>query len=266
MDKTDNDQKLGPLENPHIGQEMVVNLDKLKVYRIPVRTRLVLINEDLIHFIRQSLEGINYSDYQLFAISSKVVSITRGYFRKESDIKVSRLARFLVRFVKKWPDDPGYALPEKIQMAMDMVGLPRFIFAVIGGAIMKYVFRRPGYFYILAGKNIGGIDGFVPSMYPEPLRGYGFFTPPNPWEDANFIEKEIGLPFAILDGNNIEQVLLGYGENFREVASKYFKKEYQRDFKNKKELNAFILKMLKGNPQGQSGNTPILLIKILSVE
>jgi len=249
----------------HEHQEMDVRLTKLKVSRIPLRTRLALIDEDLASFIKESLSVIDVSKYQLFAIASKVVSITRGYYRQESEIRVSWLARFLVRFVKKWPNDPGYALPGKIQMAMDMVGIPRFLLAVLGGAIMKFIFRRPGYFYIIAGKNIGGIDGFAPWMYPEQLRGYGFFTPPNPAEDSRYIEDSTGLPFAILDGNNVEQVLLGYGPLFESAARKFFLAEYGREAESLEELNRFVLDILRGNPQGQSGNTPILLICISNV-
>lgn len=254
-------QILGPQDSAHEGQMFTVKIEEKEFQRIPVKTRLALIGDNLAEFIGESLKDTEVKSSDLLFISSKVVSITRGYYRKESEIKVGWLAKFLVRFVKKWPNDPGFALPGKIQMALDMVGWPRFVFAVIGGVIMKFIFRKPGYFYKLAGKNIGGIDGFVPYMYPEPLRGYGFYTPQKPHEDANYIEKELNLPFGILDGNNVEQVLLGYGDLFESKAEKLFNEVYGYDCKDKKELDWFILEIAKGNPQGQSGNTPILIIR-----
>jgi hypothetical protein len=260
MQDQNNLEELGMLAQAHEGQKLSVQLEEIIFYRYPVRTRLALIDENLIDFIKESLAKVEHDDKTFYAIASKVVSITRGYYKKESDIKISRLAKFLVRFVKKWPNDPGYALPGKIQMAMDMVGLPRFLFALVGGSIMKYIFQKPGYFYKLAGKNIGGIDGFVPWMYPEPLRGYGFYTPQNPFDDAEFIEKHTELPFAILDGNNVEQIVLAYGCKLKSVLQKLYMQIYGKDASDE-EIKNFLLKILHGNPQGQSGNTPILVVK-----
>ncbi len=264
MDNSNEQEKIqtGLLDHPHKDQKLEVLVENTKFYRFPVRTKLALIDDDLIQFIKESLKEIEHEDKTFYAISSKVVSITRGYYRKESDIKISWLAKFLVKFVKKWPNDPGFALPGKLQMAMDMVGIPRFLFAIVVGVIMKYIFRKPGYFYKVAGKNIGGIDGFVSWMYPEPLRGYGFYTPQKPNDDANFIEEHTGLPFAILDGNNVEQVVLGYGSKLKNVLSDIYLKIYKKNTKSEKELKNLLLKILEGNPQGQTGNTPILVIKM----
>lgn len=252
---------LGPQLYPHEGQLFTVKIADSEFQRIPIKTRLALIDENLVDFIKEALSTVEIKSSDLFFISSKVVSITRGYYRKESEIHISFLAKFLVRFVKKLPNDPGFALPQKLQMALDIVGLPRFLFAVIGGAVMKFIFRKPGYFYKLAGKNIGGIDGFVPWMYPEPLRGYGYYTPPNPKDDANYIEKELNLPFGILDGNNVEQILLGYGDLFKQRVEKLYESIYGYQCKNKASLDNFVLEITQGNPQGQSGNTPILLVR-----
>lgn len=242
-DDHDDNKPLGLQTEAHEGQQLHATVDGTKWTRYPVKTRLALIDEDLNKFIEEHTAQY-YKEGDIFCLASKVVSICNGYYVKESDLKVTWLAKYLVRFVKKWPNDPGFALPQKIQMAMDMVGLPRFLFALAGGAIMKYIFRKPGYFYILAGHNIGGIDGFVPEMYPEPLRGYGFYTPVNADKDAQEIENHFGYPVAILDGNNIENIVLGMSKKL----SAQFTKEK-------------LLEIIEGNPQGQSGNTPILLLR-----
>ncbi|MFS8130623.1 MAG: hypothetical protein ACMG57_01450 [Candidatus Dojkabacteria bacterium] len=233
---------LGLQEKPHEGQQLFMEVDGVKWARFPVKTRLALIYEDLDKFVEEHAKSF-YKDGDIFCLASKVVSICKGYYVKETDIHVTAFARFLVRFVKKWPHDPGFAIPQKIQLAMDIVGIPRFLFAMVGGVVMKAL-GKPGYFYILAGHNIGGIDGFVPEMYPEPLRGYGFLTPEHADDDAEEIEQKHGYKTAILDGNNIENIVLG--------MSKSLKAEMTKEK---------LLEIINGNPQGQSGNTPILLLR-----
>ncbi len=238
-----NDSDLGLKTTPNEGQELYKVVDGVKYARFPVKTPLALIGDSLDNFIAKYGKPY-YKDGDIFCISTKVVSITKGYYVKESDIKITWLARFLVRFVKKWPHDPGFAIPQKIQLAMDIVGMPRFVFAMVAGVIMKKVFGKPGYFYILAGHNIGAIDGFVDWMYPEPLRGYGFLAPEHPDQDAQEIEDKFGMPSALLDGNNVENIVLG--------MSNKLKKMYTKEK---------LLSIIEGNPQGQSGGTPIILVR-----
>lgn len=244
MHVEEDNTNLGLQTQPHEGQQLYMEVDGVKYARFPVKTRLALIDEDLDKFIDEHVKGI-YQEGDIFCLASKVVSICKGYYVKESDLKVGWLAKFLVRFVKKWPHDPGFAIPQKIQVAMNIVGMPRFIFAMIGGVILKFL-GKPGWFYKLAGHNIGGIDGFVPEMYPEPLRGYGFLTPENADKDADEIETKHNFPTAILDGNNVENIVLGMSKNLK---AKFTKEK--------------LLEIINGNPQGQSGNTPILLLRVI---
>ncbi|MEO6728943.1 MAG: hypothetical protein ABIM99_03405 [Candidatus Dojkabacteria bacterium] len=242
MHVEEDNSNLGIQEKPHDGQQLYMEVDGVKYARFPVKTRLALIDEDLDKFIEEHTKAF-YKDGDMFCLASKVVSICKGYYVKETDIHVTWFARFLVRFVKKWPHDPGFAIPQKIQLAMDIVGIPRFLFAMVGGVVMKAL-GKPGYFYILAGHNIGGIDGFVPEMYPEPLRGYGFITPEHADVDAQEIEQKHGYKTAILDGNNIENIVLGMSDSLKAEMTK-----------------EKLLEIINGNPQGQSGNTPILLLR-----
>jgi len=242
MHVEEDNTNLGLQEKPHDGQQLYMEVDGVKWARLPVKTRLALIDEDLDAFIDEHVKAY-YKEGDIFCIASKVVSICKGYYVKESDLHVTWFARFLVRFVKKWPHDPGFAIPQKIQLAMNIVGIPRFLFAMVGGVIMK-VLGKPGYFYILAGHNIGGIDGFVPEMYPEPLRGYGFLTPEHADVDAQEIEAKHNFPAAVLDGNNIENIVLGMSNSLKAQMTK-----------------EKLLEIINGNPQGQSGNTPILLLR-----
>lgn len=234
--------EMGLLTKPHNGQELYSDIDGIKWARYPVKTRLVLIDESLDQVIEEYVKP-ELKEGDIICISSKLISITKGFYVKESDLKVGWLANFLVRFVKKWPDDKGYAVPAKIQLAMNIVGMPRFILALFAGGFLKLI-GQPGWFYRIAGHNINGIDGFIPEQYPEPLRGYGFLIPDNSDQIASEIENKFNTLCAITDGNNVENHIVGMGEKLQKLLTE-----------------EKLLKILKGNPQGQEGNTPILIVR-----
>src|SRR5260221_699289 len=155
-------------------RELYSEYKGIKYARYPVETPIVNIGDDLIKFI----EAYGYPYYKkddIFCISSKIISICEKFVVHRSDVKISPLARLIVKFVKKWPNDYGYSLPEKMQVAINIVGYPRMIFALIGGTIMK-AFGKPGYFYKLAGNNINAIDGFIPTAM-KPFNEYAFLPP-----------------------------------------------------------------------------------------
>lgn len=236
------EEKLGLTTEAHHDQELFTEVDGIKWARFPVKTRLVVIGDNLDDFLNEFAVPY-YKDGDILCIASKVVSIAKGFYVKESDIKVTWLAKFLTQFVKKWDHDPGFRLPQKVQLSMDIVGMPRFILAVVVGGFMKLL-GKPGYFYIIAGHNISAIDGFVPEMYPVPLRGYGFLAPEDPDGICNEIEKKFSMNTTILDGNNVDQIVLGMSDGLK-----------NRFTKEK------LLEILSGNPQGQTGNTPILIVR-----
>lgn len=237
-----NNEKIGLLENGVEGRELVVNSNGKRWVRYPVRTELVVIGDTLDEFIKKYAIP-NYKKDDILCIASKVISIVNGFYVKESDIRVTSFARFLTKFVKKWDHDPGFRIPQKVQLALDIVGYPRFLLAIFIGGVMKII-GKPGYFYKVAGHNINAIDGFVPEMYPVPLRGYGFLAPENPNKICDEIQEKYGMKCAILDGNNVDQIVLGMSSQLLENMTK-----------------EELLDILRGNPQGQSGNTPILIVR-----
>jgi len=120
------------------GRELFQIFKGNKYARYPVETPVVNIGDDLMLFIEKY--GLPYfSKGDIFCISSKIVSITKKYVIHISEIKISPLAKLIVKFVKKWPNDYGYSLPEKMQVAINIVGYPRMFLALIGGTLMKLI-------------------------------------------------------------------------------------------------------------------------------
>lgn len=212
--------------------------------RYPVETPIVNIGDDLNEFI-ENYALPYFKEGDIFCISSKIISITQNFVVHRSQIKISPLARLIVKFVKKWPNDYGYSLPEKMQVAINMVGYPRMILALIGGTIMKLI-GKPGYFYRIAGHNINAIDGFIPTAM-KPFNEYAFLPPVNADQIAEDLQNKYNVLTAIVDGNNVDNNIIGYSSKLKE---RYSKED--------------LMQILKGNPQGQDddGNiTPILIVR-----
>lgn len=212
--------------------------------RYPVETPIVNIGDDLNEFI-ENYALPYFKEGDIFCISSKIISITQNFVVHRSQIMISPLARLIVKFVKKWPNDYGYSLPEKMQVAINMVGYPRMILALIGGTIMKLI-GKPGYFYRIAGHNINAIDGFIPTAM-KPFNEYAFLPPVNADQIAEDLQNKYNVLTAIVDGNNVDNNIIGYSSKLKE---RYSKED--------------LMQILKGNPQGQDddGNiTPILIVR-----
>lgn len=237
-------ETLGILQTPNQGRELYSEVDGVKYARYPIVTPLVKIGDDLDTFI-ESYAKPYYQEGDLFCISAKVVSIAKNMVLHESKVKPTWLAKFIVKFVTKYPDDIGYSHPRKMQAAIDIVGYPRIFAALIGGTLLKLV-GKPGYFYRIAGHNINAIDGFNPVSKP-PMNEYAVLPPPNGDEISDQIESKFGMTTVILDGNNIDNNVLGMSKSAKAL---YSVEKFQE--------------IAKGNPQGQEDDgatTPIMIIR-----
>lgn len=153
------------------------------VRRYPLRTDLYAREDDLdaktLAYIDRFFEGLPGAAAQTgadhdaatkgtwyFFISEKIVAITQGRSYFIWDIKVSRSARILSRYVTRTPAGIGLGSPFTMQLAIEEAGLPRVLYASAGGAIGKLLGKR-GLFYELVGGDIRAIDGPTEySVYP----------------------------------------------------------------------------------------------------
>lgn len=230
----------------NLNRELYCEYNGVKYARYPVETPIVNIGDDLNSFVTE-YAGPYIKEGDFLCISSKIISITKKLVVHRSEVKITPLARLIVKFVKKWPNDYGYSLPEKMQVAINMVGYPRMILALVGGTLLKLI-GKPGYFYIIAGHDINAIDGFIPTAM-KPFNEYAFLPPINADKTADELEKLISAPVGIIDGNNIDNNIIGYSSQLKNMHT-------VKD----------LMEILKGNPQGQDddGNiTPMLIIRKL---
>lgn len=215
---------------------------------VAIKTHTILPNEKIEEIIEKYVDK-DLKEKDIIILASKIISICTPKYRfKMNEIKVSWFAKFVTKFIKKYdhPIDPGFKVPHKVQLALNIVGLPRFILAIIIGAIMKFLFKKPGYFYRVAGHNISKIDGFIPEIYPEGLKEYGFVVPTKKEaiKICNDLTKKFGYNFVITDSNDFDDHLIGYSTNLLSSFSENELKE-----------------IIKGNPHGQDNQTPIVIAK-----
>jgi hypothetical protein len=180
--------------------------------RDPVKTHKVGIGEDLGGVIAlYAAERI--TPQTTMCLSQKFVSICNGDVRHIDDVQDSWLARLIVKYVQKNDNgDIGYSHPKKMQVAIDEVGYPRMIAAVVGGGIGKFVLRRNGDFYRIAGHHISEIDGFNPDAMP-PFDQYAMLPSKQPDAICQELAQRFGCAAYIIDGNNINVEVVGRSVN-----------------------------------------------------
>ncbi|HNP79757.1 MAG TPA: coenzyme F420-0:L-glutamate ligase [Candidatus Pacearchaeota archaeon] len=217
-----------------------IAIDNVSYERIPVKTHMITFGEDLIQIMKKYVIP-QYQKGDFVAISEKVVSVCQNNVRHISDVKAGWVAKLLVKGVKKYPQDVGFSIPEKMQTAVDISGEPRMILAAIIGGIGK-LFGLHGIFWTIAGNRVSEIDGFNPdAMYP--YTEYVALPPKDPKGTCEKIEKELGIPATIIDGNNINVEIISMSSNL------------PVDKKTAREI-------LLDNPMGQDNElTPFILVR-----
>ncbi len=214
--------------------------DGLDYDRIPVQTHLIAIKEPLDPIFADAVKPL-VQDGDWVAISEKVVTISQGRVVHLSVVRPSRLARLIVKGVKKYDNDIGYSLPAKMQVAIWQAGYWRMVAATLGGSATRLIGRH-GDFYRIAGHRISEIDGFNPDAM-APFDEFAMIGPGDPDGYCRWIEETFGVPAVIIDGNNIDVQVLGASPGLpvtREVARS----------------------ILLDNPMGQGEEkTPIMIVR-----
>lgn len=175
--------------------------------RYPIKVpRLIAFGEGLPAVVNEFVKP-HYREGDWVAVSEKIVSISQNLVRHISTVKVGRLARFITLGVKKHKNMTAWSRPEKMQVAIEIVGAPRILLAAAVGAVGKLVGKR-GWFWIVAGHRVSEIDGFIPEdMYP--YTEWGVLPPPDPQSDMERVQRETGIPMVTADANYIDVQVLG---------------------------------------------------------
>jgi F420-0:gamma-glutamyl ligase len=217
-----------------------ITVDDGTYERLPIKTHEIKLGDDLFPIIQEYVAP-QFRQGDWIAISEKVVSVCQNNARHISTVKAGWLARFIVKFVKKYPDDIGFEKAEKMQVAVELAGRPRMMLAVFLGAISKIV-RIRGVFWIIAGKRVAEIDGFNPDGM-DVYYQYAILPPKNPEKVVQEIEDKLDFPAVIIDGNNINVKVISQSRGVR--------------------LDKKIVRLiLLDNPMGQDDEmTPVIIVR-----
>lgn len=218
----------------------IIEVDGVKYKRIPVKTRLIYDNDNIVDIAEEYTKGLLEEDDIVF-LSEKSVAITQKRAYKMSEIKPSRLAVFLSRFVMKSPYGIGLSIPETMHFAIKEAGAVRILFAAFMAAIFTKIFKIKGVFYVIAGSKASSIDGPTGGTIP-PFNEYVVLGPSNPDKVAREISERINRKVCIVDINDLGGKILGVSD---------------KDLDKKK-----LPLILKDNPLGQGHEcTPIGIIR-----
>lgn len=224
--------------NPNPNKNLNIKNRYGEFSRFPIKTNLIKSDDNLFYFIEKfALPYIKNND--ILFISEKVIAIMQGRSYRISDIKPTKLAIFLSRFVYKNPGGIGLAMPETMHLAIEEVGILRILFAAFCAMITK-PFKIRGVFYFIAGDGARSIDGPVPYAIP-PYNEYASKGPENPQKVIKKIQEKFNIQVAIIDANDLGIRILG--------ASKGISKKMLR-------------KSLVDNPLGQCDeSTPMGILR-----
>lgn len=208
--------------------------------RYAIKTHFVQLGESYIDLIQQYVAPV-YQPGDIVSISEKVISLCQKRIVYKSDMKISRLAKFLSRFASSSDAGIGVDCVWKMQFAIDHCGPLKILFAAFCGALGKLVGRK-GLFYDIAGEEVRGLDGFYDKSFSE-YGNYGIRLPEDPTGVCNEICGKTGILAAVVDVNDYTCDILGVSD-----ASPLKQRE--------------LTQILKDNPSGQSTQlTPLVLIR-----
>ncbi|WP_394194090.1 coenzyme F420-0:L-glutamate ligase [Microbacterium foliorum] len=190
------------------GKALEASVDGKNYARIPLRTRVVMPNDDLDSVVLEyAKEAVQPGD--LLFVTEKIVAITQGRSHRLDEITPRPLARFLSRYVVRTSYGIGLGMPETMEMALRECGTLRILFAA-GVSVITKAFGRRGDFYRIAGDKARAIDGPTKNTIP-PYNQAVVLGPKNPREVALRLKKMLGgdLEVAVVDINDIGGNILG---------------------------------------------------------
>lgn len=226
--------------SPNSGKKLVIEVQRKKFARYPIKTHFIETSDNLIELVSKYVLPFAEKN-DIIILCQKIVSIIQGRVVYKSDVRVGFWAEFLSKFAKKTPYGFSVGNPLKMQVAINLAGLPRILFACFCSGISK-LFGISGTFYRIAGHQISQIDGFYGEAFSQYAK-IGILGPKDCDKICQELRNKFGFSFVVADVNDLGGNLLGRSE----------------DLKGQEKL---IAEMLKDNPAGQSNQqTPIIIIR-----
>ncbi|MBR5768178.1 MAG: coenzyme F420-0:L-glutamate ligase [Clostridia bacterium] len=224
------------------GKKLTVTVDGISYDRYAVKTRFVNIGDDYLSFMEECVAPY-VKDGDFLSISEKIIAMCQKRIVYRKDIHPGFWAKLLCKFVHVTPAGPGAGTPHKMQLIIDICGLPRVLFATFCSAVTK-LFGKKGVFYKVCGHQVDGIDGLIDYdiSFPEYV-DYAILNPENPSGVCNEIREKLGVECMIVDACDISVEVLGKSDGLTLT-------------------DETLCDIVRDNPAGQDGSrTPVVIVR-----
>jgi len=217
--------------------------DGKRYQRYAIQTHFVEIGESNVALVEKYVRPL-YQEGDVLSFGAKVMCMCSGNVRTRDQVKPGFFAKLMWRFAGINSTGVGMHEPYKLQLVIDMVGLPRVLLAAFLSAITR-PFGVKGVFYKVCGKGVGGIDGFYFRSSFKRYHELATINPPNPDELCDALAEATNIPVVLMDANDIQRDQLGKSKDFPLT-------------------DAQIQDAMRDNPSGQGDElTPLILIRPL---
>ena len=221
----------------------VTGADGKSYDRYAIQTHFVKRGEDQAELVRRYIAPL-YREGDVLSFGAKVMCMCVESVKTRDEVKPGFWANLLWRFAAINVTGVGMHEPYKMQLVIDMCGLPRVLLAAFCSAITK-PFGVRGVFYKICGKGVGGIDGFYFRSSFDVYKQLALINPDNPEELCDKLFQDTGIPVVLMDANDIQRDQLGKSKGFLLT-------------------DAQIQDALRDNPSGQGDElTPLILVRPL---
>ncbi|MFY9272365.1 MAG: coenzyme F420-0:L-glutamate ligase [Thermacetogeniaceae bacterium] len=192
----------------------------MPVQLIPVQTKLVTPDDDLLEVIREYC-GPLLQKGDILVAAETMVAITQGRLIRPENVKPGRWALFISQFIHQ---DGSLSSPFALQAVMNEEGTLKVIAAFIVSAFSRVFLRRKGDFYRLAGKQAALVDDITGTI--PPFDKYIVMGPKEPEKVVAAIKERFGVEAAIIDANDLgrSQILAATEDVDHRLLLRLFKK------------------------------------------
>ena len=216
--------------------------DGRRYQRYAIKTHFVQPGEDQAELVRRYVLPL-YQPGDCLSFTAKVMGMCTNNVRTLEDTHPGFWARTLAPFAGHNSTGIGMHQPYKMQLVIEICGLPRVLLAAFCSAVTK-LFGKKGVFYKVCGHEVDGIDGLIDyDISFKEYVDYGILNPENPSGVCDEIYEKTGVKAMIIDASDIDCVILGKCRNVTLTDEQ-------------------LCEIVRDNPAGQEGQcTPFILIR-----
>lgn len=220
----------------------VRQVEGVRYERYAIKTHFIQRGEDLLEVLGRYVKPL-YQPGDILTLGEKVVSMCQDNTVKMEDVRLGFWAKFLSKFATSNHNGIGMDEPYKLQLAINMKGLPLILWAVFCGGVAR-VFGKRGVFYEIVGQDVAGIDGFYSHSAFDEYHTLAVLNPKEPEKVCASVQETLGMSCVLVDANDISVEVLGKSPDLSAVP------------------DSLLADSIRDNPAGQDDElTPFILVR-----